>query len=449
MKNAICLLLAALLLLSLAACRETTPPAVSEPPAVTDPPAQPEKPAEPEAPAQPEKPVEPEAPQQPEKPALTPEEQAVLQQRRDTAEATMRAMATVLWQAQEDVEYSLSSGVPYAEAAANKRLSVRAGRIYRGMIYSYGNSSLDAFMGYTGEPEGIVYPLSGLDWLAVGGKSSLSRIGNDCSGALVSAWNSTGAAVPAKATNLMCADNGFLPVGEYVADPTKNADTHLVTTQQNGEQVMYRAYAQLQKADGVVRRKGSSGHARMVVKAHTEYNDDGTINGDRSYIIALEQTSTLQRGEKQVFDTRLQKMVYAIYGVDVKYTYRKLYTDGYLPITCREFIDPTPIPEPQVTDSVTTHSADTVLAGTLTATRCISHVTVTVADGTGNVVCQATAPAVRGKLTSFDMSLLASGQGVRGGVDVTTLKPGSYRCTTVCRLLTGEEFTVRDYDFTV
>ena len=441
MKHTLCLLLATLLALSLAACGETAPPAAPEPPTISGAPAQPEKPAEPEAPAPSETPAEPEAP------ALTPEEQAVLQQRRDTAEATMRAMATVLWQAQEDVEYSLSSGVPYAEAAANKQLAVRAGRIYRGMIYSYGNSSLEAFMGYTGTPEKGVYPLSGMDWLAVGGKSSLPRIGNDCSGALVSAWNSTGATVPAKATNLMCADNGFLPVGEYVSDPAKNADTHLVTTRQNGEQVMFRAYAQLQKADGVVRRKGASGHARMVVRTHTEYNEDGSINGDRSYIIALEQTSTLQRGEKQVFDTRLQRMVYAIYGVDVMYSYRKLCADGYLPITCRALIDPTPFPEPQVTDSLTAYSAGTLLTGTLTATRCISCVTVTITDGEGNTVSQAAAPAVRGKLTSFDMSLLSGEQGVRGGVDLTALEPGGYHCTTVCRLLSGEEITVRSFDF--
>ncbi|MBE6961256.1 MAG: hypothetical protein E7445_02240 [Ruminococcaceae bacterium] len=449
MKSKICLLLAALLLVTLAACGETQPPAASNPPAASSTPAQPEKPAEPETPAQPEKPAEPETPAQPEKPALTAAEQAVLQQRRDTAEATMRAMATVLWQAQEDVEYSLSSGVPYAEAAANKRLAVRAGRIYRGMIYSYGHSSLAPFMDYAGEPEGLVYPVSGLDWLAVGGKSSLPRIGNDCSGALVCAWNSTGATVPAKATNLMCADNGFLPVGDYVSDPTKNADTHLVTTQQNGEQVMFRAYAQLQKADGVVRRKGSSGHARMVVKAHTEYNADGTINGDRSYIIALEQTSTLQRGEKTVFDTRLQKTVYAIYGVDVKYTYKKLYTDGYLPITCRELIDPAPIPAVQVTDSLTAHSADTILTGTISANRSIVSVSVTVTDGAGNVIAQASAPSIRGKLTAFDMQLLCSGQGVRGSVEPAALKPGSYHCTTVCSLLTGETITVRDFDFIV
>lgn len=441
MKHTLCLLLATLLALSLAACGETAQPAAPEPPAISAAPDQPEKPAESDTTA------EPEMPQQPPSPALTPEEQAVLQQRRDTAEATMRAMATVLWQAQEDVEYSLSSGVPYAEAAANKQLAVRAGRIYRGMIYSYGNSSLEAFMGYTGTPEKGVYPLSGMDWLAVGGKSSLPRIGNDCSGALVSAWNSTGATVPAKATNLMCADNGFLPVGEYVSDPAKNADTHLVTTRQNGEQVMFRAYAQLQKADGVVRRKGSSGHARMVVRTHTEYNEDGSINGDRSYIIALEQTSTLQRGEKQVFDTRLQRMVYAIYGVDVMYSYRKLCADGYLPITCRALIDPTPFPEPQVTDSLTAYSAGTLLTGTLTATRCISYVTVTITDGEGNTVSQAATPAVRGKLTSFDMSLLSGEQGVRGGVDLTALEPGGYHCTTVCRLLSGEEITVRSFDF--
>ena len=78
---------------------------------------------------------------------LTAEEQAILQDRRDTAESYMRAMATVLWRAGESVDYYKGTGA----------LHIEAGRLYRGVPYSYGSGTASAFASFsTGEENGVM-----------------------------------------------------------------------------------------------------------------------------------------------------------------------------------------------------------------------------------------------------------------------------------------------------
>ena len=380
---------------------------------------------------------------------LTPEQQ-ILQERRDAAEAIMRAMGTVLWRATEDIDYTLQRDSTFQESATNKQMSVKAGRLYRGIPYSFGYCDLPAFLGFAGEPENGIYPVSGLEWQALSGGSGDARVGNDCSSALITAWNSIGANIPVKTTKYMCADYGFLPVGEYVSDPSVNDETHTVTIADNGGDVMFAAYALLQKADGIVRRKGTSGHCRMIVSNETVYREDGSIDSDQSYIIALEQTSTLFKYDKKVYDEQLGEDVYLVYGVDVKYTYSQLFADGYLPITCQVLIDPSPIPEAQVTDSITDHSFDTLTEGVISTNWLIGTVTMTITDVDGNTVQQGTLTSQRTQTTAFSMSdfLNAKPQAVLGSIDPKGLQPGNYHCKVECRLLNGEVFTVRDFDFT-
>lgn len=410
-------------------------------------------PTEPEPPAQPEVPIQTETPAvtEPAAPTLTPEESAILTARRDIAEQYMREMATVLWRAEEDIIYTLKSNKTPDEVSATDQLVIRAGRLYQGVIYSYGYSTTDAFLAFAGEPgDSGVYSVSGLEWQALSGGSKYARIGNDCSGALTTAWSQVGAAVPINSTKTMCEKYGFLKVGEYESNPNENADTHLIT-KKNGEQVMYRAYAQLQKADGVVRRKGSSGHARMIVSVDVAYNADGTINGNKSTATILEQTSSNLRKGSQHYDPALGEVVYEIYGIDKKFTFSQLFVDGYLPITCKELIDPAPIPEPEVRDSITEHSGQTILTGTISCNWFIDAVTVTITDSAGKEVQKASLNATRTAVKAFDMRKFAEDapEAILGSVDSTALTPGSYHCTTVCRLSTGQEFTIRDFGFTV
>lgn len=58
--------------------------------------------------------------------------------------------------------------------------------------------------------------------------------------------------------------------------------------------------------------------------------------------------------------------------------------------------------------------------------------------------------ATESELKDFQLFHLIDPQEVKvGSLDLETLKPGTYHCTHTCRLSTGDELTVRDFDFTV
>lgn len=424
-------------------------PASSEPPATSEIPVVSTSPETPKTPAVPETPTVPETPAVP---ALTPEEAAILAQRRDAAEQYMRAMATVLWRAEEDITYALQSGKTPQDVSASDLFHIKAGRLYRGIPYSYAYSTLESFLTFTGEPsDNGIYSVSGLKWPAVNGGSGVSRVGNDCSGAVITAWGRIGAALPINSCKYMCESKGFLKVGDYQSDPSENMNTQYVTTETNGEQVMYRAYAQMQKADAVVTRKSTWGHARMVVSVDVVYNADGTINGAKSSAIMLEQTSSYVSAELKAYNKELGEDVYIIYGVDKKYSFKALCNDGYLPITCKELVDPSPVAESVVEDSVKEHSRDTILIGIISSNKLIDRVTIVICDQTGKEVQKVSLNATRTSPKAFDMQKFVNDvpEALRGSLDLQGLKPGNYRCITECSLATGEEFTVRDFEFII
>ena len=223
-------------------------------------------------------------------PQLTDEE--ILSQRRDIAEAYMRKMTSVIWRAEEDLVYTTASG-DYAhpldaEAAGKKVFHVYAGELYRGMPYSYAGSDYGSFMDYCSEPdENEIYHVSGLTWEALSGNSTCApRIGNDCSGALMRAYSQIGNSFMFTTTPYMTEDRGYLRVGDYTSPTDQNYQTTEVC-KSNGQQTMFEAYAQLQKADAIVDYYSTGGHTRMVVSVKVVRNADGTINGSRSNITVL------------------------------------------------------------------------------------------------------------------------------------------------------------------
>ena len=382
--------------------------------------------------------------------SFTEEEQKILSERRDIAEAYMRQMGSVLWRATETFEYDC-----YVEGEDKSRnLKIVAGRLYQGIPYSYGGSAGATFMEFLGEPdENGIYTAPEIandedypEYFQFG------VLGNDCSSSVHHAWAQFGASIQFVRTKNMAADYGFIPVGEYQTksdDITNSAEICTV----NGKDVMFAAYAQLQKADAVVYR-ASAGHSRMVTKVDVVYNEDGTINGAESTITTLEQTSGSQKDEKNFFSPEVGETVYEIYKLDKVYTFAELYRDGYLPVTCKELIDPSPVAEPEIKDSLTEFNKDTILTGTISCNWTIDKVTVVISDANGNEVQRAGVKPLREENYEFDMADRFADDTpfenrVIGSVDVAKLAAGEYRCVVYCRLSTGMEYTVRDFTFTV
>ena len=376
----------------------------------------------------------------------------ILAERRDQAESFMRQMATVLWRAEEDITYSNSqSDAPTGIYVADPTYIV-AGRLYRGLPYSHAASDTDAFLEFAGEPDDKgIYSISGLTWHSLHGKRGTPRIGNDCASAVGLAWGTLGNSLVKNGyTKELTEQNGYLRVGEYESPSDQYPPTFDIC-EQNGLWVMYNAYAQLQKADAVVMRNkaDNNGHTMMIVTVEV-VKTNGEIDGQKSYVTVLEQTSGYIEKQSFNYDETLGENVYQTYAIDKKYTFMDLYASGYLPITCKELIDPSPVVEPGVTDTITEHSYETIIDGALKATRFIGAVTVIISDANGDILQQCATNSPERNLYDFDMQRFATDEPevLRGSLDMTSLDSGTYHCKVICRLVSGDEFTVRDFDFT-
>ena len=375
---------------------------------------------------------------------------AVIQARRDTVEAYMRSMATFLWTATEDVTYCFSRDTDDPSiAASSKLIHIKAGRTYMGLPYAYSATTLESFLDYAGEPdEKGIYPISGLTYQAMSGNSSHTRMGNDCSSSVATSWSLIGASVYATTSGSYVPRYGIVNIGDYIPEESYGTTGTAVVIEKNGAEVMYESYALLQKSDALVRYKSANNHTMLVVSVNVVRNDDGSIDPTKSYAIVLEQTSTNVTKERTKTVEGIGK-VYEIYGVDKKYSFEYLVNNTYIPVTCMELVDAAPIEDPVVTDSVDVPTADNLFTGTITSTRFVDCVTITITDQDGKVVQQAAQNAYRSRQREFRMEEFITGlpkNWSRGIVDLDTLPVGEYHCDVVCRLTTGATYTMRSFD---
>lgn len=376
----------------------------------------------------------------------------ILSDRRDIVESYMRKMATVLWRATEDITYSNSSKSEDPTVEVIDPTYIRAGRLYRGLPYSHAAGGPNAFLEYAGLPdENGIYEISGLTCHSLNGSNATARIGNDCASAVGLSWGQLGnSLVQDSNTKYMTIKYGYLRVGEYKS----NEDAHTYTLpicEANGYDVMAEAYAKLQKADAVVMRNkaDNNGHARLIVSVYVDRNEEGIINGATSYVTVIEQTSGTIENELCEYDAQFGENVYKTYLIDKKYTFFDLFSAGYLPVTCKELIDPSPVAPEAVSDSLTAHSEETIFEGTLTSTRFMESISVVICDENGNSLQRCTASPTNRKLYTFDLQTFVTDRPevLRGRIDLDALSAGNYRCMVICRLITGTEITVRNFNF--
>lgn len=378
------------------------------------------------------------------------QESQILSQRRDMAEAHMRKITSMIWRCEQDVLFAVPDSVWPEKASENFYLV--AGRLYQGLPYSFSGGSYGSWMELVDGPDANgVYTVPELNWQMISGGGGTARFGTDCSGAVTQAWSQIGASIRLQATKDMCPKYGYLRIGDYTASYDKIDDAEIKALD---PQVMYAAYAKLQKADALVH----NGHVRMAVSVDVVKNSDGTINGAESTVTYLEQTRQLMREDIHHYDAELGEDVWELCGVDLKISFETLYTYSYQPITCLELIDASAGPEaPKVKDSLSPseYGFDTLLSGTLTTgTWVMDTVEMTITSTAGKVIQSGMITAPRGGVGTrykVPMSMFMTEAPTRmlGYISPDNLLPGDYHCKVVCRLTTGQKFTVRDFDFTV
>ena len=388
--------------------------------------------------------------------------EARLQWRRDVAEKEMRRMMSVLWTPAEDITYcyNVGSAGPEADKVMHPKyvVTLYKGRIYQGIPYTHGCGSGDAMISYaTGVDEKGVYTLTGLDWAHFSGEAKntqqkRARLGNNCADSVFWAWASVANSITFKGTTTMTKDYGCIPLGGYKTMPGQYRAHTNTLCQANGEQTMFACYALMQKADGLVYVNGyDTGHAIMCVSTHVERKQDGTIDGEKSYAIILDQTASCEVGQKHYFNETLGQEVYLCEELDKKKSFNELYETGYLPLTIREFTDPAPLADIKVKDSLQNVTADTLLTGEITASHRVAFVTCTITDNTGKTVQKAVCYGKEAEMYRFDLSRFTDSfeQAVmQGKIDVSALDSGEYTACLTAHLSTGDDVTFRTLSFT-
>ena len=270
-------------------------------------------------------------------------------------------------------------------------------------------------------------------------------IGNDCSTAVMQAWGQIGAnSFTVTNTRYMSADQGYLPVGNY-----KVAANELSATKddciRNGYKAMYASYAKLQKGDAVVQRNNGAGHTMLVTSVHL-VPMDGSFDPNQSYITVTHQTRGKYSKEAKYYSEELGEDVYYWYGINDKYTFAKLFSAGYLPITCKELIDPAPIAELQITFTQGPSSPQDPLSGTIHSNQLMEKVTAEIKDANGKAVQTAFVYPTRKAKNEFPCELLI--QKGKGKIDLSTLPKGSYTLTYTVLLSDGTTTTAQELTFT-
>lgn len=378
--------------------------------------------------------------------ALSDEE--ILAQRRQTVMDYMRSQLDFYWVCDETFEY--------LNTKTNKvELVYEAGKVYRGLPYGQAGGTTASFLRYsTGKDEKGIHQLSGLKQDPETGKFLARRLGSDCSSTLWNAWSQISPSISAdkRTTKYLTEDNGVLRVGNYTCSTEIHAETKKVC-RENGEQTMFEAYALLQPGDGCVHFNGT-GHAIMITDVEVKRNaKTGEILGNTSFVKIMDQTSGRMNDGYTEYVEEVGCEVQFIGNVEKALSFSQMFSAGYLPITCKELIDPAPLAEEMVADSVKEYSADTLHIGTVTASYPISSLTMTITDAQGKIVQKATCYAGESdNRYMFRMSQFNSPierPVMQGAYDPDALTAGSYHCTLTCQIATGRTFTVRSYDFTV
>ena len=242
--------------------------------------------------------------------------------------------------------------VNYIRNASGSEDVMSQGEVYGGLPYvGVATGNVYRMMDYINPETGLLDMEKAIPALATKDSvtmADLKYFGSQCSVATYWGWGRVINSPVYHWTSGGVPNNDFVFLGDVKtpADLTGwgLAYNTVACCQENGEQTMYEAYALAQKADGLVQWT-TAGHFIMIYSdAVVVRNADGTINGDKSYVMIIDQAQRWQTLTNDAGDTFQHKS-----NINHKYTFATLFKNSYIPFTFKEFIGEASIEDTTVT----------------------------------------------------------------------------------------------------
>lgn len=392
----------------------------------------------------------------------------------DMTVAEMRDLCVAFFEYSKTFLWTPDESVSYIRNSSGRQDAMIQGTVYGGLPY-VGNASSSPYrmMDYVNPETGLVDMKKALPALGTDDILSMADLlyfGSQCAKTASLGWGRVINSADYRRTGNLLPYHGSILLGDIVMDETKTTWTEDYRTtqvcQENGTEVMYEAYAQLQKADGLVYYT-TAGHVIMAYEdAVVVRNADGTVNGNESYLRVIDQAQTWETDTNASGDSFLRKN-----GIGTKKTFAELYSGSYIPFTFAEFVEGDPIEE--TTLAITNADGTVLLSGTVRETD-REFVTETAAEElTFTELCGATVTSNYGISDVYIIIYNTAGKelyrhAVRSssagiptlklaetGDQVTTWEygevrsGGTYHAEVVVQLYTGERPTVYSGDLTV
>ncbi len=371
-----------------------------------------------------------------ERPNYVLREGATADEMRQMAIKAVRDGLSICWYPEKEVEYTYTS--PNNGQSVSFHLYPQ--RVYAGVPYSASYTGLFQMLEYYDFETGMIsVPTSDL---------FTTLVGNDCAGGLlwgiaacVPTFEPTSDGYGRKSPNMV-------PVGSYdLPDYSVEKSTIKISQQLNGEQRMFEAYACLKPADTVFTggNDGIAGHYMMLLEEpHIVRNADGTINGKESTITVQEQmrghrSTSMEYVKKEDGETRNYSGRW-----DAQRTFDYLFGEGYIPVTCKEFIGESPYIMPSVSLDREVTSLDELPEAFVKSQYMICAFHTRLVDSDGNVVfsrnkATSYSEMTSGKLKNYPLKSLSIS---RTGLSRSTGLKGAYTLEIDCIDATGSEFEV-------
>lgn len=300
------------------------------------------------------------------------EEDPTPEQLRQTAIQAMRDLLSIQWCTDEVIAYYKTGPV------SKKRFEHKPGETYAGTLYSNASTGLFQFMEFYNQETGKFHYPEPAYLLK-------EALGNSCADSLLWGWSSVCSSIKGGYFPVMMVyKNGYLPVGGYTYNfeiDSFNQQPSRQIVELNGEDKIIECYMQVQPADSLV--SNTNNHALMVLDtAHVEYNADGTVNLEKSYINIQDQRGGDGNG---FYDQIIDGNVIHYSGrTSFHFTFDKLLKDHYIPVTTAEFTGAKAYEKATLTtDDSTCDTLDALKAATVTSNYPLAVLRVTAIDESG------------------------------------------------------------------